>query len=140
MDSMRKLFIILMLVISILMTAMTDMYADAKTTESGAVIDGASVVFTAKVGELKKITFKLTNNVDKQQPFVYIIQVKNPEDIVDQPSWVQGVLQVNQQLRPQQSWIPEKPGEYTVEIFIWECITQCQPLSPVLTMKVIVEP
>jgi len=129
-----------MLITSILMTAMTNMYADAKTTETGVVLDRASAVFTAKIGELKKITFKLTNNVDKQQPFVYIIQVKNPEDIVDQLSWVQGVLQVNQQLRPQQSWIPEKPGEYTVEIFVWECITQCQPLSPVLTIKVIVEP
>lgn len=139
MDSMRKLFIILMLVTLILMTAMTDMYADAKTTESGAVIDGASAVFTAKVGELKKITFKLAINVEMQQPFAYMIQIKNPSDIVEQISWVQGVFDVGQEFRPQQSWIPEEAGEYTVEIFVWTSIDTTGPLTTPLTMKVIVE-
>jgi len=96
--------------------------------------------FTAKVGELKKITFKLTNNVSKQQPFVYIVQVKNEEGITVQLSWVQGELKAGQEIRPQQSWIPEKPGEYTVEIFIWESVDKPMALSPVLTMKVSVEP
>jgi len=96
--------------------------------------------FTAKVGELKKITFKLTNNVGKQQPFVNIVQVKNEEGVTVQLSWVQGELQADQEIRPQQSWVPDKPGEYTVEIFIWESLNIPTALSPVLTMKVNVEP
>jgi hypothetical protein len=96
--------------------------------------------FKAKVGELKKITFKLTNNQSKEQPFVYIIVVKTEEDFTEQLSWVNGVFQAGQEFRPQQSWIPEKVGEYTVEIFVWQDLDNPGPLSSPLTMKVIVEP
>lgn len=91
--------------------------------------------FEAKVGESKRITFKLANNVDRLLPFTYIIQVKNEEGIVEQISWVSGVLQVRQEVRPQQSWIPERSGEYTIEIFIWESLIG-NPLAPSLSMKV----
>ena len=129
MHSMHKLFIVLTLVASILLTSMANAHAAEEVP-----------TFTAKVGELKKITFKLTNNVGKQQPFVNLIQVKNEEGVTVQLSWVLGELQADQEIRPQQSWIPEKPGEYTVEIFVWESVDTAMALSPVLMMKVNVEP
>jgi len=129
MYNMQKLSVTLILTASILLMSMAHAYAAEEVP-----------TFTAKVGELKKITFKLTNNVSKQQPFVYIVQVKNEEGITVQLSWVQGELKAGQEIRPQQSWIPEKPGEYTVEIFIWESVDKPMALSPVLTMKVSVEP
>ena len=128
MRNMQKLFIALTLAASIFLMSMANAYAAEEVP-----------TFKAKVGELKKITFKLTNNAGKQQPFVYAIQVKDEEGITVQLSWVQGVLQVDQLIRPQQSWIPEKPGEYTVEIFVWESVDKPQALSHVLTMKVNVE-
>ncbi len=128
MDIVQKSFIILTLTTSISIMSISNVYAaeDVPT-------------FTAKVGQAKKIAFKITNGAGVQQPFVHFIQVKNPSGITEQLSWVGGVLAVDQEIKPQQSWIPEKVGEYTVEIFVWACLTQCQPLSPVLTMKVIVE-
>jgi len=128
MQNTPRLFVVVTIAASLFLPSITNAYATEEVP-----------TFTAKVGELKKITFKLKNNAGVEQPFFHIIQVKNPDETVDQLSWVGGELQVDQEIKPQQSWIPENVGEYTVEIFIWACITQCQPLSPVLTMKVIVE-
>ncbi|MGH9922594.1 MAG: hypothetical protein ACRD38_07565 [Nitrososphaerales archaeon] len=128
MDIVQKSFIIMTLATSILLMSTANAYAaeDVPT-------------FTAKVGQLKKITFKITNGAGVQQPFFHFIQVKNPSGIPEQLSWVGGLLLVDQEIRPQQSWIPEKVGEYTIEIFVFACFELCSPLSPVLTMKVIVE-
>jgi len=128
MDNIHKLFIIAAIATSIFLMSMVSAYAAEEVP-----------TFTAKVGELKKITFKLTNNLRMDQPFVYIIQVKDEEGFTDQLSWVNGLLQAHQEFRPQQSWIPENPGEYTVEIFIWESVANPVPLSPPLMMKVNVE-
>ena len=68
-----------------------------------------------------------------------MIQVKDKEGFVEQLSLVQGVLQEGQEFRPQQSWVPEKAGEYTVEIFVLSCIDCPFPHLTPLTMKVIVE-
>jgi hypothetical protein len=128
MQNTFRLFVVLTVAASLFLPLITNAYAAEEVP-----------TFTAKVGELKKITFKLKNYAGKEQPFVHFIQVKNPSGVTEQLSWVGGVLQVDQEIRPQQSWIPENVGEYTVEIFIWGCYEQCSPLSPVLTMKVIVE-
>ena len=128
MDNIHKLFIIVAIATSIFLMSMVNAYAIEEVP-----------MFTAKVGELKKITFKLTSNLRMDQPFVYIIQVKDEEGFTDQLSWVNGLLQARQEFRPQQSWIPENPGEYTVEIFIWKSVANPVPLSPPLMMKVNVE-
>lgn len=128
MQNTHRLFVVLTVAASLLLPSITNAYATEEVP-----------TFTAKVGELKKITFKLKNNAGVEQSFVHFIQVKNSSGMTEQLSSVVGVLQVDQEIRPQQSWIPENVGEYTVEIFIWACFTQCQPLSPVLMMKVIVE-
>ncbi len=125
---MHKLLVVTV-VVSIFLTSMANAYAaDEPPT------------FKAKVGESKKITFKLTYDVSKPQPYWQIIQVKNEEGFTDQLSVVHDVLQGSSEIRPQQSWIPKKPGEYIVEIFLWGCIDCPQALVPNLTMKVIVEP
>jgi len=94
--------------------------------------------FTAKVGELKKITFKLAIPAKTPEEFAYVIQVKDGEGFTDQLSLVQGSLEAGD-YTPQQSWIPEKPGEYLVEIFVSYCLDCPHPLMSPLTMKVIVE-
>ena len=131
MHNIHKFFIVSTLAATILLMFTANAYA---------ALNDAAPTFKAKVGDLKKITFKLTNNQSKEQPFVYIIVVKSEEDVTEQLSWVAGVFQAGQEFRPQQSWIPEKVGEYTVEIFVWETSNNPVPLSPPLTMKVIVEP
>ena len=125
----RKFAIITLTLASlILLTSMANTYATEEIP-----------TFTAKVGELKKITFKLTIPTTTPKEFTYVIQVKDKEGFVQQLSLVQGVLQEGQEFRPQQSWVPENAGEYMVEIFVLPCIDCPFPLPTPLTMKVIVE-
>jgi hypothetical protein len=98
-----------------------------------------SPTFKAKVGELKKITFKLKINAPLKQDFVYVIQVKDEEGFTKQLSWVTGSFQAGQEMQVQQSWIPEKAGKYDVEILLFRCISCIGEMPQVLTMNVNVE-
>lgn len=129
MHNMYKFLAVLTLVAPIFLSSMANAYATEDLP-----------TFMAKVGELKKVTFKLINPFNKEQSFAYIIHVTNETGFTDQLSWAEVVLQADQEFRPQQSWIPLIPGKYTVDIFIVECMDCFKSLFPALTMKVNVEP
>src|SRR5574341_1595498 len=126
MQNTHRFLIILTIAVSFFLPSIANVYAAEVPT------------FTAKVGELKKITFKLAIPVKTPAEFAYAIQVNDEEGFADQLSLVQGSLEAGD-YSPQQSWIPEKPGEFTVEIFIFTCIDCPSPFPDTLTMKVIVE-
>ena len=128
MQNTYSFFVVLTIAVSFFLPSVAYVYAT-----------GEVPTFTTKVGEPKKIVFNLAKNLGEPQPYVYIIQIKNEEGVGIQLSWVMGILQTDQEIRPEQSWIPEKPGEYTVEVFVWGSLDNPTHLSPVLTMKVIVE-
>jgi hypothetical protein len=94
---------------------------------------GVSQVF---VGEQILVQSEVTNTQNKKQPFVYILQVKDSEGITESLSWISAQLPANESLKVAQSWIPSGPGEYTVEIFVWDSLTNLGPLSPVRTKTV----
>lgn len=106
MQNMHRLFIIVVLAVPIFLMSIAN-------------ADGAKVpTYTAKVGEQKKIAFTLTINQGIEQPSGYIIKVMNEEGFTDQVSWIVGNFQEDQEFRINQSWMPEEPGKYTVEIFV----------------------
>ena len=79
------------------------------------------------------------NNQNFEQSFVYIIQIKNQEDITMEISWIQGELSANQTLQVSQSWMPDSAGEYKVETYVWNSLKDTLPLTPNLTMTVPVQ-
>ena len=79
------------------------------------------------------------NNQNFEQPFVYIIQIKNQEDITMEISWIQGELSANQTLQVSQSWMPDSAGEYKVETYVWHSLADTLPLAPNLSMTVPVQ-
>lgn len=79
------------------------------------------------------------NNQNFEQPFVYIIQIKNQEDIPMEISWIQGELSANQTLQVSQSWMPDSAGEYKVETYVWNSLADTLPLAPNLSMTVPVQ-
>jgi len=102
---------------------------------------------TAQVSSQEKIHFvdeqimivaDISNNQDVQQNFAYITQVKNDKDIVISLSWLTGSLSPRQSFSPAQSWIPSESGNYHIQVFVWESITNPEALSPPLSMTVIV--
>jgi len=100
---------------------------------------------TAQVSSQEKIHFvdeqimimaDISNNQDVQQNFAYITQVKNEKDVVISLSWLTGSLSPRQSFSPAQSWIPTESGNYHIQIFVWESITNPEALSPPLSMTV----
>jgi len=100
---------------------------------------------TAQVSSQEKIHFvdeqimimaDISNNQDIQQNFAYITQVKNDKDVVISLSWLTGSLSPRQSFSPAQSWIPNESGNYHIQVFVWESITNPEALSPPLSMTV----
>ena len=103
---------------------------------------------TAQVSSQEKIHFvdeqimimaDISNNQDVQQNFAYITQVKNDNDVVISLSWLTGSLSPKQSFSPAQSWIPNESGNYHIQVFVWESITNPEALSPPLSMTVNVQ-
>lgn len=80
---------------------------------------GNSVGNEISIMERVQITSTIINTQDKQQPFQYIIQIKNEAGIVDAIRWISMDLGPNQNLAPAASWAPKKEGVYTAEIYVW---------------------
>lgn len=82
------------------------------------------------INETSQIVGKISNNQDYDQPFVYIIQVKDDSGSVVLLSWIQGELTSNQSLDLSQSWVPTKANNYFIETFVWKSLNDKVPLSP----------
>ena len=111
-------------------------------------IEHSSIVFTNSFGkkltsfskdQQMQIVGTISNNHEYVQNYVYFFQVKNPSNIVESISWIQGELSSKQILDVSQSWIPKKPGIYTIETFVWNSFTHLTPLSPIISEMITVE-
>jgi len=115
---------------SLLVIGMGTVFAEPVTTEV------ASEKKQHIVDEQIMIVTDISNGQDVQQNFAYITQVTNDENVVISLSWLTGSLSPRQSFSPAQSWIPTEPGLYTIQIFVWESITNPEALSPPLSMTV----
>ena len=57
-----------------------------------------------------KFPADITNNQEKSQTFVYLVQIKNEYDIAVSLTWFSGQLTPNQKLSPSLSWTPDREG------------------------------
>ncbi len=88
------------------------------------------------VDQQVQIESDLTNAQDRFQSFAYIVQIKNSDGITVSLAWITGSLSPNQHLSPALSWTPERAGVYLAEIFVWDSITNPDPLSPPLHLEI----
>jgi len=88
------------------------------------------------VDQQVQIESDLSNSQDRFQNFAYLVQIKNDDGVTVSLSWITGSLSPNQRLSPSLSWTPENTGIYAVEIFVWESITNPDPLSPPLHLDI----
>ncbi len=82
-----------------------------------------------------QIVADVTNSQEKIQPFAYLVQIRDENDVTISLAWLTGSLSPKQMLSPALSWIPENPGTYTVTIFVWESIDNPEALSPPLVLQ-----
>ena len=97
---------------------------------------GIHIIDNVNVNQQIQISVDITNNQEKSQNFVYIVQIKNKTSFVVSLGWISGQLTPFQTFSPSLSWIPDKPGEFTAEIFVWEGLINHNALSEYTTLQI----
>jgi hypothetical protein len=95
-------------------------------------------ILTVSSNDQIQIVGKILNQQNFKQKFVYFFQVKDENHFVVSVSWIQGEISANQNLDISQSWIPQETGNYTIETYTWNSLTNAAPLSPSLSTSVFV--
>lgn len=90
----------------------------------------------AKVGDRVGIKSQITINQAINEPTAIIVQIKDSEGITVHLSWLVGILEQGQKMDVIQSWVPEKTGQYTAEVFIWTSVDNPTALHPVKTLTI----
>jgi len=126
-----KIWISVIFLMLILITSIA--YAQAPDQISTKLQNG---VWQVPVNKQVQVAADVSNGLDRDQSFAYLVQIKNQNDVVVQLSWLTGTLTPGQSLNPSQSWTPTTPGSYTAEIFVWNSISNPDALSPPLSMAI----
>lgn len=97
---------------------------------------GGAVGDNVNVYQQIQISADITNNQEKSQTFVYLVQIKNEYDIAIALTWFSGQLTPNQELSPSLSWTPDKEGKYIAEIYAWDGFINHSALAEQVTLKI----
>ena len=97
---------------------------------------GSSLGNSITVGQQVQVASDITNNQDKSQDFLYLVQIKDETGYSVSVGWISGQLTPNQKFSPSLSWIPKNAGEYSAEIFVWEGIANHKALSEYTTLQI----
>lgn len=87
------------------------------------------------VNQLVLITADITNNQDVPQNFVYIIQIKDSQNIIRYISSFSAEIDSNKTFSPALSWTPNTAGKFVAEIYVWESLNNPDPLSESLSLS-----
>jgi hypothetical protein len=117
----------------VLMATMPIAHAQLPEKVSATLQNG---VWNVPLNKQIQITADVTNGQDRNQPFAYIVQIKDKDGVAIQLSWLTGTLTPGQSLNPSQSWTPISSGSYTAEIYVWTSIDNPDALSPPLSMNI----
>ena len=95
------------------------------------------VIEHLNVNQRVLVTADITNNQETAQDFIFIVQIKNDENVIISLGWITGSLNSKQSLSPALSWTPDNSGSYLAEIFVWESLTNQDALSKSLSISII---
>ena len=97
-----------------------------------------SSIGSPSVGQQVVITADLSNGQDRDQDFIFLIQVQDENGVTVSLNWVLGTLAADQSFSPGASWTPTEAGTYDVTAFVWESIDNPTALSPTATIALTV--
>lgn len=80
----------------------------------------------------------LTNNGKSDQKFTYLVQVLDNRGETQYLEGFSASMLPNQSFAASQVWIPKNPGEYTVQVFVWDSLSSGVPLTDVLQTHITV--
>jgi hypothetical protein len=112
------------------LTRFTSPFVEPFTISKLLLLDATGTNTTlAQIHKPLKISTEVTNNNYTKQPFTYIVKIENSDKITVHLSWFSGIVEEKGSLSLSQSWLPETPDTYKIEIFIWESLANPSSLT-----------
>ena len=91
------------------------------------------------IGKTGMLFSKVKNTIDFSQEFAYIVQIKDEDNNVISLSWVTGETMPLQELGMSVSWMPQEPGKYSIERFVWNSIKGAIPLADAIYTEILIQ-
>ncbi|MBT3743604.1 MAG: hypothetical protein HOF81_03230 [Thaumarchaeota archaeon] len=91
------------------------------------------------IGKTGMLFSKVKNTIDFSQEFAYIVQIKDEDNNVISLSWVTGETMPSQELGMSVSWMPQEPGKYSIERFVWNSIKGAIPLADAIYTEILIQ-
>jgi hypothetical protein len=76
-----------------------------------------------------EIKSMVTNNLDRKINFTMIVQIKDEQEYTVSLTPLDVSVSSNEKAEPSLSWIFERPGEFSIEVFLWSGLEDPVPLS-----------
>ena len=95
---------------------------------------------TLHVGEQIGVESTLTNHAKSEQKFTYLVQVLNKDYATEYLEGFSASMVSNQSFTASQVWVPKEPGQYTIQVFVWDSLASAIPLTNVLETQITVNP
>ncbi len=89
-------------------------------------------------GSRLAVQSQLINKQPKAQEFVYIVQVKNSDEVIEHIAYISTSIQPDGNVVVTQGWTPMKRDNYTIEVFVWDNLDKPIALSVAKVIRVIV--
>ncbi len=136
----KRIFgLVILLVFSISLTSAFALPELQRTTINDPRLEnafGSPVGNNLNVDHQFQISADITNNQEKSQNFVYLVQIKNKTGFVVSLGWISGQLTPDQKLSPSLSWTPNQSGVFTAEVFVWGGLINHNALSEYATLQI----
>lgn len=81
------------------------------------------------VGQKLNFVTEISNTDQQSQSYSYIIQVRDENNSIVDLRWISGKVDPTKTNTVTIPWEPILPGDYTVEIFVWDGIDSATPLA-----------
>lgn len=87
------------------------------------------IVGSINVGDPVLVKLNITNTLTENREYTYILQVKDQNMFVASLVWSMGTLPSNNSTAAVIAWVPDAPGIYTLQVFVWKSIEEPTPLA-----------
>lgn len=92
------------------------------------------------VGQQIGVESTLTNNGNSEQKFAYMVQVLDSNGASEHFESFSASMLSQQSFTASQVWIPKNPGQYTIQVFVWDSLSSGIPLTDVLQKQITINP
>ena len=113
-------------------------YGEVATSDFKIVNSLGETIPSPVVDQQLNLQTSLKNQSDKEVTWVYIVQVINSDGAIVDLNYATGSLVTNQTLSAALSWTPHTSGNYKIEVFVWNNLTDIDPLAPMSSYTVTV--